>query len=98
MAPVASSRRHADSASSPDSDSAGDTVPQVVVEQLEGDALQGTRRRADLGEHIDAVGVVLDHPLQATNLALDAAEALEVHVLVGGVATFEHGWEYTPSG
>ncbi len=70
----------------------------MIVEQTEGDALQRPRRGAHLGEDVDAVLVVLDHPLQTSDLALDAAQALEVGVLVGGVATFDHGSKYTPSG
>ena len=52
----------------------------------DGDALQRLRHRAHLREHVDAVGVLVDHPLQATHLALDALQALEVVVLVHRVA------------
>src|SRR5258708_7577605 len=51
----------------------------------EGDSLQGLGRRGYLGEDIDAVLVLVDHPLQAADLALDAAQALEVDVLVVGI-------------
>ena len=30
----------------------------------------------DLGQDVDAVGVLVDHPLEAADLALDAAEAI----------------------
>ena len=72
IAPVASSSRRADSLSSPVGHGAGHTMAEVVVEQAEGDALQRPRRRAHLGEHVDAVLVVLDHPLEAADLAFDA--------------------------
>jgi P-type Cu+ transporter len=65
-------------------------MPEVVVEEAEGDALQGPGRGAHLGEHVDAVLIVLDHPLQAADLTLDAPQPLQVGVLVGGVPTFEH--------
>ena len=65
-------------------------MPEVIVEEAEGDALQRPGRGAHLGEHVDAVLIVLDHPLQAADLTLDAPQALEIGVLVGGVPTFEH--------
>ena len=42
--------------------------------------------RADLRQHVDAVGVLLDHPLQPADLTLDATEPLDVGVLVRAVA------------
>ena len=57
-------------------DGAGHAVPEVVVEQAEGDALQRPRRGAHLGENVDAVLVVLDHPLQPADLTLDAPKRL----------------------
>ena len=49
-------------------------VARVVVEQPERDLLEGSLDRADLGDHVDAVAVVLDHALDAADLALDALE------------------------
>ena len=63
-----------------------DTVADVLFEQADGHALQRLRRGADLGQHVDAVHVVVDHALQATDLALDAPQALDVRVLVRAVA------------
>ena len=40
----------------------------------------------DLGQHVDAVAVLLDHPLDAAHLALDAPQALDELVLGRGVA------------
>lgn len=59
---------------------------QVLVEQLQRERLQSLRRRRDLGQDVDAVLVLFDHPLQAADLAFDAAKALEVRVLVPAVA------------
>src|SRR4051794_32802762 len=56
-------------------------VAHVLLEQAEGDRLQGLRHRRDLREDVDAVLLVLDHALQPACLALDAAQALEVVVL-----------------
>ena len=39
----------------------------------------------DLGEYVDAVDVLFDHPLQAPDLALDPAQPLQVLVLLLGV-------------
>ena len=49
----------------------------MVVEQSEGDFVERCLDRADLGEHVDAVAVLLDHLLHAAGLALDALEAGE---------------------
>src|SRR5262245_28610158 len=45
-------------------------VPRVASQQTQGDLVQDTRRDADLGEHVDAVAVLLDHPGDAGDLAL----------------------------
>ena len=52
----------------------------VVVEDLEGEALERGRDGADLREHVDAVAILLHHPLDAAHLSLDAVEA--VHELL----------------
>ena len=65
---------------------AHDAMARVVVEQAERDLVERGLDRADLGEHVDAVAVVLDHALDAADLALDAPQALEELVLGGGVA------------
>src|SRR5687767_4460669 len=63
-----------------------DAVTQVLLEQAEGDRLQGLRHGRDLGEDVDAVLLVLDHALQSARLALDATQPLEVLVLAVDVA------------
>ena len=52
-------------------------VTRVIVEQPEGDLVEGGLHGGDLGEHVDAVAVVLDHALDAADLALDPGEAVE---------------------
>ena len=61
-------------------------VREVLLEQADRDGLEGLRHRRDLGEDVDAVLLVLDHPLQPAGLALDAAQPLEVVVLAVDVA------------
>ncbi len=48
--------------------------------------MQGLVDGGDLGEDVDAVDVLVDHALDAAYLPFDAAQALEVGVLVGSVA------------
>src|SRR5512133_1149409 len=52
-------------------------VARVVVEQAERDLVERGAHGADLGEDVDAVAIVLDHALDAADLAFDAAQALE---------------------
>jgi uncharacterized protein YxjI len=61
---------------------ADDAVRGVIVEQAERDLVERGLDRADLREDVDAVAVVLDHPLHAADLALDALEALQSWSLV----------------
>jgi hypothetical protein len=51
-------------------------VAEVLLQQAQGYRLQGPGDRGDLGQEVDAVLIVLDHPLQAADLALDAPERL----------------------
>src|SRR6266540_3716374 len=50
-----------------------DAAAQVLAEQLHRERLQRPGGGGDLGEDVDAVLVLLDHPLQPADLALDAA-------------------------
>src|SRR4051812_5310990 len=61
-------------------------VAHVLLEQAEGDRLESLRHGRDLGKDVDAVLLVLDHPLQTAGLALDPPQALEVVVLAVDVA------------
>ena len=49
-------------------------------------ALQRLGGRRHLGEDVDAVHVLVDHPLQTSDLSFDPAQTLEVVVLVLAVA------------
>src|SRR4029450_9770777 len=62
-----------------------DAVAQVPVQQVHGHALERLVHGADLGQHIDAVGVLVDQPLQPLDLALDPAQPGQDLVLVVGV-------------
>src|ERR1700730_1437143 len=62
------------------------TGVQVPLEQLEGHTLPSPRGRRDLGQHVNAVGVLVDHTLEPANLALDAAQPPLHGVLVVGVS------------
>ncbi len=57
------------------------TVHQVLGQQPQRDRLQRLGRRRDLGQHVDAVGVGLHHPLQTPYLALDPTQPGEQTVL-----------------
>ena len=57
-------------------------VAEVIFDQAEGDGLQRPGHGRDLGQDVDAVGVVLDHALEPAHLALDAAQPLEVSIFV----------------
>ena len=47
--------------------------------------------RGNLGEDVDAVLVFVDHAGDAADLPFDAAQALEVRLLVGGVTVLGFG-------
>src|ERR1700735_1426049 len=64
----------------------GDAVTEMVLQQAERHRLQRPRHRGHLGEDVDAVLVVLDHPLQAAHLALDPAQPYQIVILAGGVS------------
>src|SRR5687768_17404973 len=65
-------------------------VPDVLVEHLERDALERLGDRADLGEQVHAIAIVLDHLLDPADLALDAAQPLAERFLVVAVALVGH--------
>src|SRR4029079_14211727 len=54
--------------------------------------------RGDLGQDVDAVLLLVDHPLQATGLPLDPAQPLEDVVLVAEVARVSHEGTIPPRG
>src|SRR3954471_10183518 len=68
-----------------------DAVTEVLFQETQRDRLEGLRHRRDLREDVDAVLLVLDHPLEAAGLALDPAQPLEVLVLAVDVAVLVVG-------
>jgi hypothetical protein len=57
-------------------DGVGHAVAHMAVEHVDRDLLQRGLDRGHLGEDVDAVGVLVDHPLQAADLAFDPAQAI----------------------
>src|SRR2546430_13040498 len=58
----------------------------VIPEQDQRDALQPCPGGVDLRQHVDAVAVLLDHLLDASDLALDPAQASDYAGLVVAVS------------
>src|SRR5262249_36847560 len=63
-----------------------DAVVDVAVEDAKRETVERRRHRADLREHVDAVPVLLEHPLDPAHLALDPVQPLHEGVLLRGVA------------
>src|SRR5450759_927287 len=63
-----------------------DAVVQVLVQQGQCHRLQRLGGSGDLGQHVDAVRVLLDHAVHAPNLTLDPAQSPQVGILGGVVA------------
>src|SRR5690606_25927252 len=57
-------------------------VAQMLLQQLQRERLQGLGGGGHLGEYVDAVDVLVHHPLQSADLALDTAQAFEVFLLL----------------
>src|SRR3954471_5995166 len=74
-----------------------DASADVLVEELDPHRPQRGRRRVHLREDVDAVLILVDHPLQAADLTLDPAEAILQLLadLLGGLHLL---FEYTPGG
>ena len=70
-------------------------MTQVVVDESDRDRLQRGLHRRDLGEDVDAVHVLLHHPLDSADLSLDAPEPAQVGVLVVVVAV-RHVFDIIP--
>ena len=69
-----------------------DAVGDVVVQDLEGHALERGLDGAHLGQDVDAVAVVVDHALDPAHLSLDAVQALLERVLVVAVLHLVLPW------
>jgi hypothetical protein len=63
-----------------------EAVPDVPVEQAEGDLVKGGRSGVDLRHHVDAVAIILDHPRHASDLPLDPGESIHELILRRGIA------------
>ena len=57
-------------------DRAGHASADVGVEHVDGDLLERGLDGGHLCEDVNAVGVLVDHPLEAADLPLDPAEAV----------------------
>lgn len=51
------------------------TVRDVILQDLCLDLASGSDHRLDLGDHVDAIAIILDHPDEAADLAFNALEA-----------------------
>src|SRR5918994_2288747 len=67
-------------------DLVADAAADVAVEQAERDLVDGGLDGRDLGDHVDAVLVLVDHAGHAADLALDAAQPGLQLLLLHGVA------------
>jgi CubicO group peptidase (beta-lactamase class C family) len=63
----------------------------MILEEEERDRLKCPGRRGDLFEHVDAVAILLDHPLKPTNLTLYPSKSPLDVVDVLAVAAFHFG-------
>src|SRR6476646_6649116 len=63
-----------------------DAMSEMVLQQRHGDLVQRTGDRGDLREDVDAVGVLLNHPLDPADLTLDTAKPNEQPILVVVIA------------
>jgi hypothetical protein len=54
---------------------------QMIIEKLQRDRLERTRRRSDLIQDLDAISILVHHALQAPNLTLDPPEPL-LHLIL----------------
>lgn len=75
-------------------ESVGHAVPQMVRQRLLLDPVEGGADGTDLGQHVDAVAVLLDHARDTAHLALDATEPGEL----GFLQSLIHGLNYTQVG
>lgn len=65
--------------------------------ELQGQGMANGGLRTDLGEHVDAVLLLLHHPVQTTGLALDPLEAGQVALLLGDMRGSKNVFRYTPT-
>ena len=65
-------------------------VVGVIVEQAERDLVERSLHRRDLREHVDAITVLVDHPLDPRDLPADPAQPFDQLFLRCRVATCNH--------
>src|SRR2546425_2398323 len=70
-------------------DALAHAVPNVSVQQPDTDSPQGGIDGVQLRQDVDAILVLVDHPLQAANLSLDSTETVLQVLLVHRVAVHE---------
>lgn len=58
---------------------------EVIVEQAEGDIFECPGDCGDLSEDVDAVAVLVDHPIDAADLAFEAPQTIAVLRLIADV-------------
>jgi hypothetical protein len=63
---------------------------EVLVEEEQRNPFQGSGGGGDLREDLDAVGVLVDHALEAADLPFDPAKALLYRIPVGVVAVHQN--------
>src|SRR2546423_12875078 len=78
----------------PGPDRIGHAVLGMVVQQDQGHALQGRPDGVDLGQHVDAVAILVHHALQSADLALDPTQPSLDGLLVLRITW--HGAYYIP--
>ena len=60
----------------------GDAMPHMFFEQVERDRVKRFGNRRDLSKHVNTVLVFLDHAGDTAHLPFDAAQALQMRLLV----------------
>jgi hypothetical protein len=58
----------------------------MPLQQADRDSLERPRGRGDLGQDVDAVRILVHHPVQAPYLPFDAAQPAQQGLLVGSVS------------
>src|SRR5207247_3586120 len=69
-----------------------DAVANVLVQQPHAHRLQRRSGGVDLGQDVDAVLVLLDHPLDPTDRSLDPAQAIQQVLAVHRIADHRSSW------
>src|SRR2546422_9527613 len=73
------------------------TAFDMVLEQQQPDLVDGGLDGVDLGQDVDAVGLLIDHPRDAADLAFDATQSGQERVAILRITWF-HTCHHTPGG